>query len=315
MHVIVAGSGELGGGVLAALLGSGHVVAGLLQNGRTVRGAARAWAALERGLLGAPIDPLRLAARRRVPVVWVDKQDAAELDVIRALRPDLIITCGFSIILHAPLLAVPSAGCVNVHSSLLPKHRGPNPFSRVILAGERETGVTWHVTVPDIDSGDILEQRAFPVGPRDTVYAVYERACAIASANTSAVVDRIERDGLAGRVQPRDGATYEPKLSDEELRIRWERSAEEIDRLIRAGHPFADPYFVHRARRIRVIKAAPIALGRFATPGTVLEVGRSVAVATGEGAIRIETAYGGPKSWPLRWPGLVLGPRIGEVLE
>jgi methionyl-tRNA formyltransferase len=209
---------------------------------------------------------------------------------------------------------LPTIGCVNLHSSLLPKHRGPNPFSRVILADERETGVTWHVTVAEIDAGDILEQQAFPVGPRDSAYGVYERACAIARENTIAVVDSIERNGLAGRAQSPTDVTYEPKLFDDELHIRWVWSAEAIDRLVRAGHPFADPYFLHRGRRIRVIKSAPIAVHQSSAPGTVLEVGRSVVVAVGDVAIRIESAYAGPKSWPLRWPGLMLGPRVGEII-
>src|SRR5262245_49184343 len=128
MRILVAGGGRLAVSVLEPLLDAGHEIVGLFQNGRRVPPNRRAWFRSTRTFTPPALDPASFAYRRRIPVFWLDRMDADELDPLRILAPDLILTAGFSIIFNNTLLELPALGCVNVHSSLLPAHRGPSPF-------------------------------------------------------------------------------------------------------------------------------------------------------------------------------------------
>ena len=145
MRVVVAGTGRLGAAILEPLLESSHEVAGLVLNGQRTRGVWRRYQATS-PLLGLLDAPVRIARQSAIPMVWLDQMELSHVDAVANLKPDLLITCGFGIILKKPLLSIPTIGCVNVHSSLLPKHRGPMPFNWVVLQGDTETGVTFHVT-------------------------------------------------------------------------------------------------------------------------------------------------------------------------
>ena len=123
MRILVAGGGRLAVSVIEPLLDAGHAIVGLLQNGRRTPQDQRARFRAKRYLMPPALDPAALAYRRRIPVLWLDRMDEPELAPLRVLAPDLILTAGFSIIFNEALLALPGLGCVNVHSSLLPKHR------------------------------------------------------------------------------------------------------------------------------------------------------------------------------------------------
>src|SRR5690242_16869244 len=132
MRILVAGGGRLAVSVIEPLRDAGHDIVGLLQNGRRTPPNKRARFRATRMFVPPALDPAALAYRARIPVHWLDQMDDAELDPLRALEPDLILTAGFSIIFNDPMLSLPGLGCVNVHSSLLPKHRGASPFGHVI---------------------------------------------------------------------------------------------------------------------------------------------------------------------------------------
>jgi len=256
---------------------------------------------------------MRIAARHRIPIVWLDRMDDPGLAEIRAFKPDLLITCGFSIILKKKLLALPAIGCINIHSSLLPKHRGPCPFNYAILAGDSETGVTFHVTEEAIDSGNILDQVRIPLVSTDTGLTVYRKACEAARAHVLAVVDAIEQDGLRGVPQDRSQATYDKKLTAEDATIRWDRSAVELERLVRGCYPTMPVRFQHRGTTVYVLRASSDPRHVDAPPGTVLS-DSPLRVATSEGAFTIRAAgtrFPVPWMWPAPWNR----PNVGDRLE
>lgn len=313
MRILVAGTGNLGAAILEPLLEGRHQVAGVVLNGKRTRGR------FERYRTTSPffgtLDPtIRLAKRWGLPLFWLDPSSKRSVDSLARLEPDLLITCGFGIILDGVLLSLPRIGCMNVHSSLLPKHRGPMPFNRVILAGETQTGVTFHVTTRKIDAGDVLDQRAIPVTGHDTALSVYRRCCELARHRIAFVVDQIDANGLQGMPQNEAEASYDPPLAPADLRIDWSRPASEIDRVIRAGMPFLSAHFVYRGRAIAVERAlwneAPVD----APPGTVVATEPHITVATGKGiVVLVHASLMRPVVWP--WPNGLSRPAIGAVLE
>ena len=314
MRIVLAGGGRLGASLLRPLLDSSHEVVAVVQDGRKTRGGKRRWWPWVARFLGGRYSMPGWAKRLGLPILWLDKMDEGELAPLAALAPDLLLVGGFGIILKKAVLELPRIGCVNAHSSLLPRHRGPNPFAAVVMAGDTHSGVSFHRIDEGIDTGDILDQTAFEVGARDTLFTVYARACTLAGERVVAVMDRIAQEGLEGRPQDPDMATYEKKPLIEDARILWDQPAIRIDRMVRALAPSPMPWFVFRGRRIRVshteFDPSPVE----AAPGTVLRNRPGVTVATQEGSISLTVALtSSPLPW--LWPNPLSRPRVGEWLE
>ena len=200
--------------------------------------------------MGGNRDRRSIARRHGIPLFFIDKMTEDELAPLRALDPDLILVGGFAIILKKPILDLPKLGCVNTHSSLLPKHRGPNPFAAVLLAGDTETGVTFHVMDEAIDTGDIVAQ--FPIPVEDNWYALdlHRATSELAGEHVVEVLDKIEAEGLHGTPQDPALATYDKKLTTEQTAIDWAQPAADIVRLIRAGYPMTMARFRYGDRVI-----------------------------------------------------------------
>jgi len=313
MRIAVAGVGTLAAHLLNALAESSHEIVAVLQNGRKKRGFARAVARLVARIGAAERDAMAFALQNNIPVLWLDTLDEQELAPLRDLESDVLLVGGFSIILKRPLLDLPRIGCVNTHSSLLPKHRGPNPFAAVVLAGETTSGVTFHIVDEGIDTGDIVAQFPFGVGPKDTSADVHRKACLEAAQHVVEVMDRIEAEGLSGTPQNHAEATYDKKLEGDALRVRWDRPAADIERLTRACRA-PSPWFIHRGKRITLIQTRACDVKRTGPPGTILTVAPRLVVAAGDGAVEIVLAYAGraiPVVWPTRSARLAPGEPIG----
>ena len=307
MRVIIAGSGLLGVSVMEPLIDSGHEVVGLIQNGRITPPAKRRSAHFRALLTPPTVSTPSLARRRGVPVLWLDTMGEEELEAIRALDPDLIIACGFGIIFKRPMLDLPNIGCINVHSSLLPEHRGPSPFAHVILAKRTESGVTFHVMDEDIDTGDILHQAKFQLTPMDTGLTVYQKASIAGRDCIVDVVDDIELNGLCGTPQDPARASYDPRMTSDRAMIDWRESAEDIERLVRAAVAYYPAWFTHRHRLIRVTRATFDPRPVDGPAGGVLEISPYPVIATGRGRLIVHAAHITapiPWSWPAPWSRL-----------
>jgi methionyl-tRNA formyltransferase len=313
MRIAIAGSGRLGLGMMLSLMESQHEIVAMVQDGRHTRGWKRRMAPAKEMLANAGQTPYYAAARLHVPAIWIDKMTPDELAPLAAIRPDILLVGGFSIILKRPILDLPTIGCLNVHSSLLPKHRGPNPFAAVVQMGETESGVTFHVMDEGIDTGDIVAQYAFPVERDATLFNVYNRSCAVAAAHIVEVMDRIETDGLHGTPQDPQIATYDQRPTPETARIDWRMSAFEIDCLVRACAPSPMPHFDYKGQKVCVLNARCETAPVDAAPGAVLRNRPLALIATGDGAIRLMGAYiRRPVPW--MWPSPWSRPAIGEIL-
>jgi methionyl-tRNA formyltransferase len=314
MRIAFAGGGYLGYKVLSALLDSEHEIVAYVEDGRKVRGVHRFLRPLLYTIAFWVPYPVGLAKRRGLPIVFIDKMTEDELAPLHKLDLDLLIIAGFGIIIKPPLIELPRIGCVNCHSSLLPKHRGANPFGAVILADEKETGVTYHIVDPGIDTGDILLQAAFSINPDDNAMNVHHQASDVAAANLPDLLEQIERDGLVGTPQDDSQSSYDKKWTNEDLTIDWSKPAEYLARLVRAAFPYRLVRFQHKGQTIYVSRASADPTPVNAEPGTVIQPGRRARIATGEGSLILEIAYKA-KPIPWIWPSSSKSPAYGERLE
>lgn len=186
--------------------GPGMVAAGA---GRMLRAGIRA-KLRSIGLSSSPFLSMADIVKSRnlqvVPVGPVNSE--ATVGTLRGLEPDVLLVAVFARILKTAVLAVPRLGCVNVHPSLLPAYRGPNPVYWAVANGETRTGVTYHLIDEGVDTGDILEQRELDVAKGDNE-STLRRRCAVLAGEMAADVLRGLRDGtLERRPQSDQGASY-----------------------------------------------------------------------------------------------------------
>jgi methionyl-tRNA formyltransferase len=171
---------------------------------------------------------------------------------LKAYEPDVVVMASFDQIVGAETLEVPRRGWLNIHPSLLPRHRGPEPIYWTIVKGDRTAGISVHLTVPKIDAGPILAQRQIEVRPNDTSGTLCKR---LVAEGLGALDDTLVRlsTGNANVAAP-DLATgsYEPPVH--QPAVEWDQPFERLDRLVRAGDPDQPPSFPYRGRR-RFVRA------------------------------------------------------------
>ena len=190
---------------LEALIAAGHQVVGVFSQPDKPK---------NRGMKLQPT-PVKVCAQvHNIPVFQPTKlRDGTALETIRQLEPDLIVVAAYGRILPQEILDYPRLGCVNVHSSLLPKYRGAAPIHWAILNGEQETGVTLMHMALALDAGDIIAQRATPIDPDETVEELHDRLARLGADLLAETLPHLE-DGTATRTpQEESQATLAPMLS------------------------------------------------------------------------------------------------------
>jgi len=177
------------------------------------------------------------------------------------------------------MLDAPRRGCLNIHASLLPRWRGAAPIQAAILAGDGTTGITIMQMDAGLDTGPMLLSQAVPITPRSTTATMHDT---LASIGASLILDALS-SALPSRPQLDDGATYAPKLSREDGRIDWSRSADAIDRQVRAFDPWPGTFTTLGTAPLKIIAVEPAE--RSGVAGTVLD--DALTVACGAGAVRL----------------------------
>ena len=183
------------------------------------------------------------------------------------LNADLAVVAAYGHILPKPILDAPLLGCVNVHASLLPRWRGAAPIQRAILAGDTLSGVTIMQMDEGLDTGPMLLTRKLPLG-RKNAGQVTEGLAELGADALLAWLD--DRTSYRPEQQPEEGATYAPKIDKAEARIDWNKTAEEIDRQVRAFAPWPGAWFEANGERIKLLEALP-GYDASGQPGEVLD--------------------------------------------
>ncbi len=255
-----------------------------------------------------------LARRHNIAVHTPASVNTPEwIERIRVLKPDLILSFYYRNLISPEILVLPRLGAFNMHGSLLPKYRGRAPVNWAIIHGERKTGVTLHHMTARADAGDIVDQEAVTIGPRENVREVFAKVTAAARKLLARRLDDLTRGTAPRRAQDESQATTCARRGPEDGRIDWTLSADAIFNLIRAvTHPYPGAFTEVAGRRLYIWWALPQKSGKGAR-GEVLAV-TPPRIATGKGSLELLR---------VQWEGeaetdaatALSGLRIGQALE
>jgi len=165
-----------------------------------------------------------------------------EYEEILALAPDLIITCAYGQILPKEILEFPTYGCINVHASLLPKLRGGAPIHHAIIDGYEKTGITIMYMSKRMDAGDIIAQKETVISPKDTLESLSDRLSQMGKELLLETLPYLIENKITRTPQNEDEVTYGYNITRKEEKIDFNKSAEEIDHLIRGLYPHPAAY-------------------------------------------------------------------------
>jgi len=231
-------------------------------------------------------EPLtRLARSRGIPVFLPARPgEPGFVEQVRALRPDLLVVTGYHKVLPAPLLSIPPRGVLNLHGSLLPRHRGPVPWKWAILQGESVGGMTVQLMSAELDRGPLLAQESCPIAPDDTGETLFAKLCLLAGPLLARTLPAYLDGHLTPVSQDERQATYEGYPTDDDARICWEWEAERIRNLVRGLSPRPGAWTSLRGVNLRVRKAVRAVDSVSRNPGLILHLSDgAVVVSTGKG--------------------------------
>jgi methionyl-tRNA formyltransferase len=215
-----------------------------------------------------------LARRANLPVLQPEKaREPGFIEELRRLEPDLIAVAAYGQLLPPDLLALPRLGCVNVHTSLLPKYRGAAPIQWAILNGDAESGVTIMKMDAGLDSGAILSQATTPITPEDTAQTLHDRLARLGADLLVKTIPGYVTGDILPQPQPSEGVSHAPKIKREHGRIDWAQPAAFIWNRIRGLVPWPGAFTFLPAEPkphlLKIWKGAVVE--RSSAPGEILQ--------------------------------------------
>jgi len=263
--------------ILDALMKSGHEVVCVYCQPPRARGRGHQ-------LQPSPVQLRAEALKIPVRTPRSFKKDAEARRAFSDLRPDVAVVAAYGLILPQEVLDAPKYGCLNIHASLLPRWRGAAPIQRAILAGDSETGICIMQMEAGLDTGPVLMCGVTPIANTTTASQLHD---ALAEQGAQLIVETLNLLA-AGKMplpekQPESGSTYAAMLTKDDGLIDWTQPAADIERQLRALHPWPGVWCLHNGQRLKVLEAAvEKAQGR---PGEILD--RRLIVACGVDALRL----------------------------
>jgi methionyl-tRNA formyltransferase len=258
-------------------------------------------------------DVVHAARRHNLPSAQPEKLGVDEFYYrLRSLQPDAAVVVAFGRLISPRVLTVPQHGFVNLHPSLLPRHRGPSPIAWAIASGDRETGVTTMLLDEGMDTGPILLQRRTPIGPKERTPDLEARLATLGAELIVETLAGIEAGTVTPMPQDAALATVTPKLARRDGRIDWNWRADELANRSRAFDPWPGLFCNFRGTRVKVhgAEVAPPAPGG-EPPGTVLGISPAgIAVRCGEGSVGMLTELQREGRRRMPADAFILGERI-----
>jgi methionyl-tRNA formyltransferase len=267
---------------LAALLASEIEVASVVTNPDRAAG---------RGLHGRESPVKRAARKAGTDVLQPDRMRDPEFqEDFARLQPDIACVVAYGKLLPPELLTVPVLGFVNAHFSLLPAYRGAAPVQWALINGDPITGISIMVLSEGMDEGPVLASQTVAVDPTDTAATLGGRVAEIAAPLLIRTV-LLYGDGLLTPTpQPEQGVSFAPKLRSEDVRIDWSHRASDIHNLIRGANPEPGAWSTFRAKRIKLLASAPLAVDAGRPAGHVELAHDGLMVACGTGSLMVTKA-------------------------
>lgn len=278
MRIVFMGTPEFAVPSLEKLIESSHEVAGVFTQPDRPKG---------RGNRLTP-SPVKVCAQSAgIPVFQPERIRRDGVEDLRSLRPDLCVTAAFGQILSQEILDIPPLGSINVHASLLPRHRGSAPIAHAILQGDRTAGVTTMMMDRGIDTGDMLLKAETEIGETECCGELTERLSRMGAELLMETLRQMEEGNLRRIPQNEAEMSYDPMLTKEMGEVDFRRSAEAVRGQINGLNPWPCASIPWEDGRLKLMRAAP-AEGR-GIPGEVLvsDPKEGLVLACGEGAVRV----------------------------
>lgn len=279
MRILFMGTPDFAVPSLEALLNAGHEICGVFTQPDKPKNRGMK-------LQAPPVKEFALA--HDIPVFQPESvKDGGALEQIRQLQPELIAVAAYGRILPVDILEYPAYGCINVHSSLLPKYRGSAPIHWAILNGDEESGVTIMHMAKAMDAGDIIAQSATPIDPNETVETLHDRLAQMGAALLVEVVDQIKAGTAKRTPQDESKVTYAPMLSRELSPLDWTRTARQLHDQVRGLIPWpATTTDIIGGQPVKIFEVEELGVATTAAPGTIVAAGKQgIDVACGDGVL------------------------------
>ena len=276
MRIIFMGTPDFAVPALQQLLSSQHQLVAVYTSPDKPAG---------RGRELSPSPVKRVALERGLEVRQVRSlKDENTVASLAQFQPDVIVVASYGLILPKKVLAIPPCGCINLHPSLLPCHRGPTPIPAAILAGDAETGVSIMLMDEGIDTGPILSQQKVPIAPDDTAGSLTEKLAQLSARLLMETLPVWLSGSITPKPQREADATYTKLLDKADGEIDWRMPAVDIQRRVRAFHPWPGCYTRWRGKTLKVMAATPLP-GKRGTPGQTMPTEGGVGIQTGDGML------------------------------
>lgn len=318
MKIVYMGTPDFAVGALQALIEAGHQVAAVVTQPDKPKGRGKEM----------QMTPVKnCALRYDIPVFQPVKVKAPEaVETLRGYGADVFVVAAFGQILSEEILTMPRYGCINIHASLLPKYRGSAPIQRVILDGEKETGVTIMQMDKGIDTGDMLLQSVVPIAEKETGDSLHDK---LADEGAKLIVEalrKLEAGELVPRKQNDEESCYAKMLDKSMGKIDWQQSAVRIERLVRGLNSWPSAYTSFHGKTLKIWECDVVSGGQEqkavshkigeTLPGTVTAVEKDAFyVQTGEGILKVtQVQLEGKKRMEVRAFLLGCQMSVGELL-
>ncbi len=280
LRIIFAGTPDFAATALTVLLKSEHEIVAVYTQPDRPAGRGRK-------LRASPVKDVAL--KNTIPVL--QPENFKEKDVqnkLQAFNADVMIVAAYGLILPQVVLDSPRLGCLNIHASLLPRWRGAAPIQRAIAAGDTESGITIMQMNAGLDTGDILQLSSCPITNSDSGGDLHDRLAKIGAAAILETLQNLNSDKLKPAEQDDSLATYAHKLDKKEALINWQKSASEIERLIRAFNPWPVAFTYLNNKPLRIWQAQILKQNSDLEAGTVINCDKKgIDISCGEGTLRL----------------------------
>ena len=230
----------------------------------------------------------KLALEQQIPVMQPETFKSSEvMEKLASFQPELIVVAAFGFILPPEVLSLPKFACLNVHPSLLPRHRGPSPVANTILCGDELTGVTIMVMDAELDTGPILAQKKVGISFMDTTGSLSSKLADVGAALLLEILPKWLEGDLKPHAQDESQAIYSKLITSKDGEIDWHLPALELWRMVRAYNPWPSCYTWCQEKRLKIHKAIPLGDGGGRKIGEVIALAEQpgVGVVTKQGIL------------------------------
>ncbi len=280
MKVIFMGTPDFAVGTLEEIIKAGHEVVLVVTQPDKPRGRS--------GALQFP--PVKECAVAHDIEVFQPKKIREEENVeyLRRYNADIIVVAAFGQLLPKSILEMPKHGCINVHASLLPKYRGAAPIQWSVINGDAVTGVTIMQMDIGMDTGDMIAKREVVIGEEETGGGLFDKLAEVGAKLCVDTMVEIENGTATRTPQNHDEATHVSMISKELGNIDWNKSAVEIERLIRGLNPWPSAFTKLDGKTFKIWKAKVVSEDTNEQPGCIVSVGKGILeVQTGKGVLSL----------------------------